>query len=98
MANLREVALIFQTEQNRPFAIAETGHVPFMVSGAKMLSPDEFTSLLAVGNARENFAAPMVPAEHSARLIALGYMVDLAGRLRMTTPGRIRIYAGQLAN
>jgi len=23
--------------------------------------------------------------------------VDLAGELRMTTPGRIRIYAGQLA-
>jgi hypothetical protein len=40
----------------------------------------------------------VIPAEHSARLIALGYMVDLAGRLRMTTPGRIRIYAGQLAS
>jgi len=31
-------------------------------------------------------------------LIALGYMVHLEGRLRMTTPGRVRIYAGQLAN
>jgi hypothetical protein len=62
------------------------------------LSPEEFASLLAVGNAAVNCAAPAIPAEHSARLIALGYMVDLAGRLRMTTPGRIRIYAGQLAN
>jgi len=26
-----------------------------------------------------------------------GYMVDVAGRLRMTTPGRVQIYAGQLA-
>ena len=25
-------------------------------------------------------------SEHRARLIALGYMVDLSGRLRMTTP------------
>jgi hypothetical protein len=40
----------------------------------------------------------MIPAAHSQRLIALGYMVFLAGRLRMTTPGRVRIYAGQLAN
>jgi hypothetical protein len=31
-------------------------------------------------------------------LIGLGYMADIQGRLRMTTPGRIRIYAGQLAN
>jgi hypothetical protein len=40
----------------------------------------------------------VIPAEHSARLIELGYMVDLEGTLRMTTPGRIRIYAGQLAD
>ena len=39
------------------------------------------------GNAPVDSRAPLVPAEHSARLIALGYMVDLAGRLRMTTPG-----------
>jgi len=31
------------------------------------------------------------PAEHSARLIGLGYMMDLAGRLRLTGPGRWRI-------
>jgi hypothetical protein len=40
----------------------------------------------------------MIPAKHRARFIALGYMVDLEGRLRMTTPGRIRLYAGQLTN
>ena len=68
-----------------------------MTSEAKMLTPEEFASLLAVGNTSVNSRAPLVPAAHSARLIALGYMVDLDGRLRMTTPGRIRIYAGQLA-
>jgi len=31
-------------------------------------------------------------------LIALGYMADLEGSLRMTTPGRYRLYGGQLAN
>ena len=59
-----------------------------------MLTSEEFTSLLTVGNTPVNGRVPVIPAEHSARLIALGYMVDLAGRLRMTTPGRIRIAAG----
>jgi hypothetical protein len=69
-----------------------------MAPEAKMLSQEEFASLLLVGNMPVNGPAPLVPAAHSARLIALGYMVDLAGRLRMTTPGRIRISAGQLAS
>jgi hypothetical protein len=73
-------------------------HAGVMAPEAKMLSPEEFASLLAVGGAPVNSSAPVIPAAHSARLIALGYMVDLAGRLRMTTPGRMRIYAGQLAN
>jgi hypothetical protein len=64
----------------------------------QILTPEEFSSLLLVGNtsAMTRLSA-VIPAEHSARLIALGYMVDIEGRLRMTTPGRIRIYAGQLA-
>ena len=69
-----------------------------MASETRMLTLEEFASLLAVGNMPVNGPVPLVPAAHSARLIALGYMVDLAGRLRMTTPGRIRIYAGQLAS
>jgi hypothetical protein len=67
-----------------------------MASEAKTLSPEEFASLLTVGNAVINNAAPVIPAEHSERLIALGYIVDQANRLRMTTPGRLRIYARQL--
>ena len=69
-----------------------------MASEADMLTNEEFASLLAVGNAAANSSAPTILAAHSARLIALGYMVDLAGKLRLTTPGRIRIYAGQLVN
>lgn len=65
-----------------------------MASQSKMLTPEEFVSLLTVGNTRVNDSAPAIPAEHSARLIALGYVADLADRLRMTTPGRIRLAAG----
>jgi hypothetical protein len=62
------------------------------------LTPEQFASLLTAGNTSVNGPAPLVPAAHSALLITLGYMVDIHGRLRMTTPGRIRIYAGQLAS
>jgi hypothetical protein len=62
-----------------------------------MLSPEEFASLLTVGNAPVNGSAPAIPATHSALLIALGYLADIEGRLRMTSPGRFRIYAGQIA-
>ncbi len=65
---------------------------------ATVLTSEEFASLLTVGNTMFNAPAPSIPPEHSTHLIALGYMVDLEGRLRMTTPGRIRVYAGQLAN
>ena len=69
-----------------------------MATQPTTLTPEEFVSLLAIGNMPVHGPAPAIPAAHSARLIALGYMVDLAGRLRMTTPGRFRIYAGQIAN
>jgi hypothetical protein len=68
-----------------------------MAAESTMLTREEFASLLAVGNAPVD-SAPVIPAAHRARFIALGYMADIAGRLRMTTPGRYRMYAGQLAN
>ena len=72
--------------------------VMFKVMAVKeqMLTTEEFASLVIVGNAPANSSAPVIPRAHSARLIALGYMADLAGRLRMTTPGRMRINAGHL--
>jgi hypothetical protein len=69
-----------------------------MTSDTEILTSEEFASLLTVGNTPENNPAPQIPAAHSARLIAPGYLMDLAGRLRMTTPGRVRIRSGQLAN
>jgi hypothetical protein len=60
------------------------------------LTPGELVSLVTLGNASVNGEAPPIPTEHCARLTALGYVVLLEGRLRMTTPGRYRIYAGQL--
>ena len=62
---------------------------------SRRLSKQEFTSLLTVGNTCAVLEPPaVIPVEHSVRLIALGYMADLAGRLRMTSPGRARIAAG----
>jgi hypothetical protein len=61
---------------------------------SKRLSEQELTYLLKVGNTRVNGPPAVVPAEHSARLIRLGYMMNLAGRLRLTGPGRMRIAAG----
>jgi hypothetical protein len=61
---------------------------------SKRLSAPEFASLLTVGNTAVNGPPAVIPTEHSARLTGLGYMMDLAGRLRMTTRGRSRIAAG----
>jgi len=69
-----------------------------MTAIAQMLTAEEFASLLTVGNAPANSPVTAIPADHSARLMALGYLVDRAGQLCMTTQGRIRIYAGQLAD
>ena len=61
---------------------------------SKMLTREEFASLLMVGNTSTVDPPAAIPAEHRAKLIVLGYMVDLDGRLRMTTPGRQRIREG----
>jgi hypothetical protein len=66
-----------------------------MTAKSTMLTREEFASLFTVGKSSAVFDPPaIIPAEHCAKLIALGYMADLAGRLRMTTPGRQRMSAG----
>jgi len=66
-----------------------------LASESKTLTREEFASLLTVGNTSAVTDPPaVIPAEHSARLVALGFIADLSGRLRMTTPGRSRIAAG----
>jgi hypothetical protein len=64
---------------------------------SEIFNPEEFASLLLVGNAPVHGSPPAIPGAHSARFIALGYMADISGRLRMTTPGRFRMYAAPLA-
>jgi hypothetical protein len=57
-----------------------------MAPKSKFLTREEFASLLTVGNTCAMREPPaVIPAEHSARLIGLGYMEDLEGRLRMTS-------------
>jgi hypothetical protein len=66
-----------------------------MVSKSRWLTREEFASLLTVGDTCAVRDPPaIIPIKHSAKLIALGYMVDLLGRLRMTSSGRRRIAAG----
>jgi hypothetical protein len=66
-----------------------------MAPKAKILTREEFASLLTVGNTCAVLEPPAaIPADHSASLIRLGYMVNLSGRLRMTSLGRSRIKAG----
>jgi hypothetical protein len=65
-----------------------------MAKKPETLSREEFASLLTVGNTSVLEPSAVIPAEHNARLIGLGYMADLGGRLRMTTPGRRRLAAG----
>ena len=61
----------------------------------KRLGTEEFASLLRVGKTCAILEPPaIIPAEHSDHLIWLGYMMDLKGRLRMTSAGRRRIARG----
>lgn len=65
-----------------------------MASVSRKLTSEELASLLKVGNTNAVLEPPAaIPAAHSVRLIELGYMVYLEGRLRMTSPGRHRIAA-----
>ena len=53
-----------------------------------MLTHEEFASLLLVGTPSTYRSPAVIPPEHRARLIELGYVADIQGKLRMTTPGR----------
>jgi hypothetical protein len=95
LPNSRGEALFVGLSKIGHVALPKWAHSRIMASESKMLTSEEFASLLTVGNTSAVVDRPAaIPAEHSAKLIALGYMVDLDGRLRMTTPGRQRIRAG----
>jgi hypothetical protein len=70
-----------------------------MAAGSKKLTHEEFAYLLKVANTSAVLEPPAaIPGAHSARLIGLGYMAHLDGRLRMTTTGRYRIAAAENQN
>jgi hypothetical protein len=63
-----------------------------MAYGApEFLTRDQFISLLMVGDVTPSGLAPIIPIDHEALLIRLGYVVNLQGRLRITTHGRLRL-------
>jgi len=57
----------------------------------EFLTRDQFISLLMVGDVTPSGLAPIIPIDHETLLIRLGYVVNLQGRLRITTPGRLRL-------
>ena len=74
--------------------IPDFGTGLYSIMAPTKLTREEFVSLLTVGNCSTKDPPAAIPVEHSAKLIALGYVVDLVGRLRMTTPGRQRMAVG----
>jgi hypothetical protein len=62
-----------------------------------MLTDAEFASLVLIGTPSTYGSPALIPPEHRTRLIGLGYIADIQGRLRMTTPGRIRLADGIIA-
>ena len=58
------------------------------VHAPKLLTPEEFASLIEVAVSSPN---PHIPAPHLARLIALGYVVVTAKGPVVTGDGLIRI-------
>jgi hypothetical protein len=74
--------------------MTEKGYAPIMDSKLQTLTREEFASLLSVGN----MCAASIPFEHELRLIMLGYITDLDGRLCVTTSGKARIAAAEFEN
>jgi hypothetical protein len=64
-----------------------------MASEPNVITDEEFASLLALGRCSMLQPPAVIPGEHRARLIWLGYIADIGGRLRTTTSGRRRIAA-----
>ena len=77
-------SLLFRTA-TRPYVDRElmmTVHAP------KLLTPEEFASLIEIAIASDN---PTVPPHHMSKLISLGYVLETAKGPRVTGDGLIRI-------
>jgi hypothetical protein len=58
------------------------------VHAPKLLTPEEFASLIEIAIASDN---PTVPPHHMSKLISLGYVLETAKGPRVTGDGLIRI-------
>lgn len=59
-----------------------------MTVAPKLLTPEEFASLIEIAIAADN---PTVPPHHLSKLIGLGYVLETAKGPRVTGDGLIRI-------
>ena len=59
------------------------------VHAPKLLTPQEFASLIEIAIAADN--PPTVPPHHLSKLVSLGYVLDTAKGPRVTGDGLIRI-------
>ncbi len=58
------------------------------VHAPKLLTPEEFASLIEIAIAAHN---PTVPPQHLSKLVSLGYVLETAKGLLVTGDGLIRI-------
>jgi hypothetical protein len=58
------------------------------VHAPKLLTPEEFASLIEIAIAADN---PTVPPHHLSKLVSLGYVLDTAKGPQVTGDGLIRI-------
>jgi hypothetical protein len=58
------------------------------VHAPKLLTPEEFASLIEIAIASEK---PAVPPQHLSKLISLGYVVETEKGPRVTGDGLVRI-------
>jgi hypothetical protein len=58
------------------------------VHSPKLLTPEEFASLIEIAIASDN---PTIPPQHMSKLISLGYLVETAKGIAVTGDGLIRI-------
>ena len=58
------------------------------VHSPKLLTPEEFASLIEIAVASDN---PTIPPLHLSKLITLGYVIETAKRIVVTGDGLIRI-------
>jgi hypothetical protein len=79
------VPSLFFWTATRPYVDRElmmTVHAP------KLLTPEEFASLIEIAIASDN---PTVPPHHMSKLISLGYILETAAGPRVTGDGLVRI-------